>query len=91
MKEEFENIYGEKITKKEYVEDKIDILDDFMLFTRKSVTEKVDPEERRYWVRRILSAQDTGVQMDNLCYMLTVKNMPIDTFIKRYSKEYLGI
>ena len=91
MKEEFENIYGEKITKKEYVEDKIDILDDFMLFTRKSVTEKVDPEERRYWVRRILSAQDTGVKMDNLCYMLTVKNMPIDTFIKRYSKEYLGI
>ena len=87
----FENIYGEERTKKEYVEDKIDILDDFMLFTRKSVADKADPEERRYWVRRILSAQDTSVQMDNLCYMLTVKNMPIDTFIKRYSKEYLGI
>ena len=87
----FINIYGEEITKKEYVEDKIDILDDFMLFTRKSVTEKVDPGERRYWVRRILLAQDTSVQMDNLCQMLTVKDMPIDTFIKRYSKEYLGI
>ena len=87
----FENIYGEQISKKEYVEDKIDILDDFMLFTRKSVADKVDPEERRYLVRRILAAQDTSVQMDNLCYMLTVKNMPIDTFIKRYSKEYLGI
>lgn len=88
---EFENIYGEERTKQEYVEDKIDILDDFMLFTRKSVTEKADPEERRYWVRRILAAQDTSVQMDNLCQMLTVKGMPIDTFIKRYSKEYLGI
>ena len=87
----FENIYGEEISKKEYVEDKIDILDDFMLFTRKSVADKVDPEERRYWVRRILLAQDTSVQMDNLCQMLTVKDMPIDTFIKRYSKEYLGI
>ena len=87
----FINIYGEEITKKEYVEDKIDILEDFMLFTRKSVTEKADPEERRYWVRRILAAQDTSVQMDNLCQMLTVKDMPIDTFIKRYSKEYLGI
>ena len=87
----FVNIYGEERTKKEYVEDKIEMLDDFMLFTRKSVTEKVDPEERRYWVRRILAAQDTSVQMDNLCYMLTVKNMPIDAFIKRYSKEYLEV
>ena len=87
----FENIYGEERTKQEYVEDKIEMLDDFMLFTRKSVADKVDPEERRYWVRRILAAQDTSVQMDNLCQMLTVKDMPIDTFIKRYSKEYLGI
>ena len=87
----FENIYGEEVTKKEYVEDKIDILDDFMLFTRKSVADKADPEDRKYWVRRILLAQDTSVQMDNLCQMLTVKDMPIDTFIKRYSKEYLGI
>ena len=87
----FVNIYGEERTKKEYVEDKIEMLDDFMLFTRKSVTDKVDPEDRRYWVRRILEAQDTSVQMDNLCQMLTVKGMPIDTFIKRYSKEYLGI
>ena len=87
----FENIYGEEISKKEYVEDKIDILDDFMLFTRKSVADKVDPEERRYWVRRILAAQDTSVQIDNLCQMLTVKDMPIDTFMKRYSKEDGGI
>ena len=87
----FVNIYGEEVTKKEYVEDKIDILDDFMLFTRKSVTDKADPEDRKYWVRRILLAQDTSVQMDNLCQMLTVKGMPIDTFIKRYLKEYLGI
>ena len=87
----FENIYGEERTKQEYVEDKIEMLDDFMLFTRKSVADKVDPEERRYWVRRILAAQDTSVQIDNLCQMLTVKDMPIDAFIKRYSKEYLGI
>ena len=87
----FINIYGETITKKEYVEDKIEVLDDFMLFTRKSVTEKADPEDRKYWVRRILAAQDTSVQIDNLCQMLTVKDMPIDAFIKRYSKEYLGI
>ena len=87
----FVNIYGEERTKKEYVEDKIEMLDDFMLFTRKNVTDKVDPEDRKYWVRRILAAQDTSVQMDNLCQMLTVKGMPIDAFIKRYSKEYLGI
>ena len=87
----FVNIYGEERTKKEYVEDKIEMLDDFMLFTRKSVTDKVDPEDRRYWVRRILEAQDTSVQMDNLCQMLTVKGMPIDTFIKRYSKEFLEV
>ena len=87
----FKNIYGEEVTKQEYVEDNIDILDDSMLFTRKRVADKADPEDRKYWVRRILLAQDTSVQMDNLCYMLTVKGMPIDTFIKRYSKEYLGI
>ena len=88
---EFENIYGEERTKKEYVEDKIEILDDFMVFERKSLADKVDPEERKYWVRRILLAQDTSIQMDNLCQMLTVKGMPIDIFIKRYSKEHLGI
>lgn len=87
----FKNIYGEEITKKEYVEDKIEVLEDFMIFERKSVTDKVDPEDRKYWVRRILAAQDTSVQIDNLCYMLTVKGMPIDIFIKRYLKEYLGI
>ena len=87
----FVNIYGEEMTKKEYVEDKIEVLDDFMIFTRKSVADKADPEDRKYWVRRILLAQDTSVKMDNLCYMLTVKGMPIDAFIKRYSKEYLGI
>ena len=89
--EKFENIYGEERTKKEYVEDKIEILDDFMVFERKSLADKVDPEERKYWVRRILLAQDTSIQMDNLCQMLTVKGMPIDIFIKRYSKEHLGI
>ena len=87
----FVNIYGEERSKKEYVEDKIEMLDDFMLFERKSVADKADPEDRKYWVRRILLAQDTSVKMDNLCYMLTVKNMPIDIFIKRYLKEYLGI
>lgn len=87
----FVNIYGEERTKQEYIEDKIIVLDDFMLFTRKSITDKVDPEERKYWVRRILAAQDTSIQIDNLCQVLTVKSMPIDIFIKKYSKEYLGI
>ena len=87
----FVNIYGEERTKQEYIEDKIVVLDDFMLFTRKSITDKVDPEERKYWVRRILAAQDTSIQIDNLCQVLTVKSMPIDIFIKKYSKEYLGI
>ena len=87
----FKNIYGEEVTKQEYVEDKIEMLDDFMLFTRKSVTDKVDPEDRKYWVRRILAAQDTSVQMDALCRMLTVKDVPVDTFIDILSKKYLGI
>lgn len=87
----FVNIYGEEMTKKEYVEDKIEVLDDFMLFTRKSVADKADPEDRKYWVRRILLAQDTSVQIDALCRMLTVKDVPVDTFIDIYSKKYLEI
>lgn len=88
----FVNIYGEERTKKEYVEDKIDILDDFLIFEKRSVLESdAKQEDRRYWVRRILLAQETETQINSLCQMLTVKGMPIDIFIERYSKEYLGI
>lgn len=87
----FVNMYNEEVTKKQYVDEKIRILDEFLIFSQKSILGKEKAEDRKYWVRRILMSQNSDIQIDSLCRVLTVQGMPIDIFIKRYSKEYLEV
>lgn len=87
----FANIYNEERTKKQYVDDKIQILDDFLIFSKRPLLNKRTVEDRKSWVKRILMAQETDIQIDALCRMLTVKEMSIDTFIDQYAKKYFNI
>lgn len=87
----FVNMYNEEVTKKQYVDEKIRILDEFLIFSQKSILGKEKAEDRKSWVKRILMSQNSDIQIDALCRVLTVQEMPIDIFIKRYSKEYLEV
>ena len=85
----FVNIYNEERTKEQYVDDKIRVLDDFLIFSKRSSLDKRTVEDRKSWVKKILMTQDSDIQIDALCRILTVQEMPIDEFINKYSKKYL--
>lgn len=87
----FVNIYNEERTKEQYVDDKIRVLDDFLIFSKRSFLDKKTVESRKSWVKKILMTQDSDIQIDALCRILTVKDVPVDTFIDIYSKKYLEI
>ena len=87
----FANIYNEERTKEQYVDDKIQMLDDFLIFSKRPFLNKRTVEDRKSWVKRILMIQETDIQIDALCRMLTVKEMPVDTFIDQYAKKYFDI
>ena len=87
----FVNIYNEERTKEQYVDDKIRVLDDFLIFSKRSFLDKRTVESRKSWVKKILMTQDSDIQIDALCRILTVQEMPIDTFIHQYAKKYFNI
>ena len=87
----FVNIYNEERTKEQYVNDKIHVLEDFLIFSKRSFLDKKTVEDRKSWVKRILMTQDSDIQIDALCRILTVQEIPIDTFIHRYAKKYFNI
>lgn len=87
----FVNIYNEERTKEQYVNDKIRVLDDFLIFSKRSFLDKRTVESRKSWVKKILMTQDSDIQIDALCRILTVQKMPVDTFIHQYAKKYFTI
>lgn len=87
----FANIYDEERTKEQYVDDKIQLLDDFLIFSKRPLLDKRTIESRKSFVKKILMTQDSDIRIDALCRMLTVKDVPVDTFIDIYSKKYLEI
>lgn len=87
----FANIHNEERTKEQYVDDQIQMLDDFLIFQKRPFLNKRTVEDRKSWVKRILMIQETDIQIDALCRMLTVKEMPVDTLIDQYAKKYFDI
>lgn len=87
----FANIYDEERTKEQYVDDKIQLLDDFLIFSKRPLLDKRTIESRKSLVKKILMTQDSDIRIDALCRMLTVKDVPVDTFIDQYAKKYFDI
>ena len=84
----FTNFWGDEISKRQYVDDKIRVLSEMKLFSPDSIVNEKEQIERlrdlRHWTRRILMSCETEVQIDNLARMLIVGKLSPEVFVKKY-------
>ena len=83
----FTNFWGDEISKRQYVDDKIHVLSEMELFSPDSIVNEKEQIERlrdfRHWTRRILMSCETEVQIDNLARMLIVGKLSPEVFVKK--------
>lgn len=84
----FTNFWGDEISKRQYVDDKIRVLSEMELFSPDSIVNEKEQIERlrdlRHWTRRILMSCETEVQIDNLARTLIVGKLSPEEFVERY-------
>ena len=90
----FTNFWGDEISKKQYVDDKIRVLSEMKIFSPNSIVNEKEQTERlrdlRHWTRRILMSCETEVQIDNLARMLIVGELSPEVFVKKYYDRISG-
>lgn len=90
----FTNFWGDEISKRQYVNDKIRVLSEMELFSPDSIVNEKEQIERlrdlRHWIRRILMSCETEVQIDNLTRMLIVGKLSPTEFVERYHDRING-
>ena len=90
----FTNFWGDEISKKQYVDDKIRVLSEMKLFSPDSIVNEKEQTDRlhdlRHWVRRILMSCKTEVQIDNLARMLIIGELSPEVFVKKYYDRING-
>ena len=90
----FTNFWGDEISKKQYVDDKIRVLSEMKIFSPNSIVNEKEQTERlrdlRHWTRRILMSCETEVQIDNLARMLIVGELSPEVFVKKYYDRING-
>ena len=90
----FTNFWGDEISKKQYVDDKIRVLSEMELFSPDSIVNVEEQTNRlydlRHWIRRILMSCETEVQIDNLARMLIVGKFSPEVFVKKYYDRING-
>lgn len=90
----FTNFWGDEITKKQYVGDKIRVLSEMELFSPESIAnekEQIDKlRDYRHWTRRILMSCETEIQIDSLTRMLIVGELSPAAFVERYYNRING-
>ena len=84
----FTNFWGDEISKRQYVDDKIRVLSEMELFSPDSIVNEKKRAEKlrdlRHWIRRILMSYETEVQIDSLTRMLIVGRLSPAEFVERY-------
>ena len=84
----FTNFWGDEISKRQYVDDKIRVLSEMELFSPDSVVNEKEVQNKlhdfRHWIRRILMSCETEVQIDSLARMLIVGELSPAAFVERY-------
>ena len=84
----FTNFWGDEVSKRQYVSDKIRVLSEMKIFSPNSIVNEKEQIERlrdlRHWIRRILMSCETEVQIDNLARMLIVGKLSPEVFVKKY-------
>ena len=90
----FTNFWGDEISKRQYVDDKIRVLSEMKLFSPDSIVNEKEQTERlrdlRHWTRRILMSCETEVQIDNLARMLIAGGLSPEVFVKKYYDRING-
>lgn len=84
----FTNFWGDEVTKRQYVDEKIRILSEMELFSPNSIANERKQiskfNDLRYWTQRILMSCETEVQIDGLMRMLIVGKLSPEAFVERY-------
>ena len=84
----FTNFWGDEVSKRQYVSDKIHVLSEIKIFSPNSIYNVGEQTDRlydlRHWIRRILMSCETEVQIDNLTRMLIVGKLSPTEFVERY-------
>ena len=90
----FTNFWGDEISKRQYVDDKIRVLSEMELFSSDSIVNKKEQINRlrdiRHWTRRILMSCETEIQIDNLARTLIVGELSPAEFVARYYDRING-
>ena len=90
----FTNFWGDEVSKRQYVDDKIRVLSEMELFSSDSIVNKKEQINRlrdiRHWTRRILMSCETEIQIDNLARTLIVGELSPAEFVERYYDRING-
>ena len=90
----FTNFWGDEVSKKQYVSDKIRVLSEMKIFSPNSIVNEKEQAERlrdlRHLTRRILMSCETEVQIDNLARMLIAGGLSPEMFVKKYYDHISG-
>ena len=90
----FTNFWGDEISKKQYVDDKIRVLSEMKIFSPNSIVNEKEQTERlrdlRHLTRKILMSCETEVQIDNLARMPIVGELSPEVFVKKYYDRING-
>lgn len=90
----FTNFWGDEISKRQYVDDKIRVLSEMELFSPDSIVNDKEVQNKlhdfRHWTRRILMSCETEVQIDSLARMLIVGGISPAEFVERYYDRING-
>lgn len=90
----FTNFWGDEISKRQYVNNKIRVLSDMEIFSPDSIVNQKEQTEGlrdlRHLTRKILMSCETEVQIDNLTRMLIVEELSLEVFVKKYYDRING-
>ena len=90
----FTNFWGDEVSKKQYVSDKIRVLSEMKIFSPNSIVNEKEQTEKlrdlRHLTRRILMSCETEVQINNLARMLIAEGLSPEVFVKKYYDRING-
>ena len=90
----FTNFWGDEISKRQYVNDKIRVLSDMEIFSPDSIVNQKEQTDRlrdlRHLTHKILMSCETEVQIDNMARMLIVGKLSPEVFVKKYYDRING-
>ena len=87
----FTNFWGDEVTKRQYVDEKIHVLSEMLIFSPRSILKREERseylKELKRTIRKILMSCDTEIQIDALSRVLIMGNVSPDEFVQKYSAK----